>query len=259
MKYITMTMIIFLFVLSSCQINSMETVSKRNGTGNSQDWSYTGSTGPNNWGSLNERYTMCSKGKEQSPINIESATQKSLPLGINYHSGEFKVEIKDMTIKLIPESTTNTINLQGTNYELKQLHFHTPSEHLLNGHQSDMEIHFVHEDRNHSIAVIGIFVDKGTQNKAFQNVVNLLKEDKDLKENSSISVNIQSLIPINSKKITYNGSFTIPPCTEGLKWIVFEKPIQLSNQQIEFYRKKYFYPSNRPVQPLNNRILYESW
>ncbi len=258
MKYIAMTMLIFLLFLSSCSFDSIETVSKRSEVENSQDWSYTGSTGPNNWGSLKEEYAMCSKGKEQSPINIESTTQKPLPLGINYHSGQFKVEIKKTIIKLIPENNTNTINVQGTNYELKQLHFHTPSEHLINGRQSDMEIHFVHEDRNHSVAVIGIFVDKGTQNKVFQNIVNTLKEDESLKEKRSISVNIQSFIPINSKKATYNGSLTTPPCTEGLKWIVFEKPIHFSNQQIAFYRK-YFYPSNRPVQPLNNRILFESW
>lgn len=258
MKSISMTMVIFLLFLSSCSIDSIETISKRNETGNNQDWSYTGPTGPNNWGSLKEEYAICSKGKEQSPINIQSTTQKPLPLGINYHAGQFKVEINKKTITLIPESNTNTINLQGSNYELKQLHFHIPSEHLINGHQSDMEIHFVHEDRNHSVAVIGIFVDRGTQNKEFQKIGNILKEDKKVKVNTLISVNIQSFIPINSKKIAYNGSFTVPPCTEGLKWIVFEKPIQFSNQQIAIYRK-YYYPSNRPVQPLNNRILYESW
>ncbi|MET3193946.1 carbonic anhydrase family protein [Bacillus sp. OAE603] len=258
MKYIAATMLIFLFILSSCSIHSMETISKRTEIGNNQEWTYTGSTGPNNWGNLKEEYAMCSKGKEQSPINIVSKTQKSLPLGINYHTGKFKIEIKKTTIKLTPEDNSNTINIQGTNYELKQLHFHTPSEHLINGHQSDMEIHFVHEDRSHSFAVMGIFVDKGTQNKVFQKIVNTLKADKSLKENRTITLNIQSFIPVNSKKISYNGSLTTPPCTEGLKWIVFEKPIQFSNQQISFYRK-YFYPTNRPVQPLNNRTLFESW
>lgn len=258
MKYITTTMVIFLLCLSSCSIDSIKTVTKRNEIGNSQDWSYTGPTGPSNWGSLKEEYAMCSKGNEQSPINIQSTVQRPLPLGINYHAGQYKVEIEKKTITLIPESNTNSINLQGTTYKLKQLHFHTPSEHLINGQQFDLEIHLVHEDHNHSVAVIGIFVEIGSQSKEFQKIGNILKEEKNVKVNRFISVNIQSFIPINSKYITYNGSFTVPPCTEGVKWIVYKKPIQFSYQQIKYYQK-YYYPSNRPVQPLNNRILYESW
>lgn len=258
MKYLFMLTLSCILCLSSCSIETKETVIKRSEVSNSQDWSYTGSTGPNNWGNLKKDYEICSKGKEQSPINIDTTNQKPLPLGINYHSGKFQIEIEKTSVKLFPESHNNSINMYGKNYELKQLHFHIPAEHLVNGKRSDMEIHFVHEDRQQSVAVFGIFVDSGEENKEFQKIVNTIKENKNKKLNKSITLSIQSFIPFNSKKISYEGSFTTPPCTEGVKWIVFEKPIQFSNNQITFYQK-YFYPNNRPVQPLNNRILYESW
>jgi carbonic anhydrase len=36
----------------------------------------------------------------------------------------------------------------------------------------------------------------------------------------------------------YNGSFTIPPCTEGLIWTVFRKTIQISEDQVTIIDKR---------------------
>ena len=44
-------------------------------------------------------------------------------------------------------------------YEFLQFHFHTPSEHSVNGHHYDSEIHFVHNISNTEYLVIGIFLD----------------------------------------------------------------------------------------------------
>ncbi|KAK2655805.1 hypothetical protein Ddye_008857, partial [Dipteronia dyeriana] len=36
----------------------------------SVDFSYSGATGPSNWGILKSEYALCSSGKNQSPVNI---------------------------------------------------------------------------------------------------------------------------------------------------------------------------------------------
>ena len=42
-------------------------------------WSYEGATGPAKWGDLDAANKVCSIGSQQSPIDIEHATQARLP------------------------------------------------------------------------------------------------------------------------------------------------------------------------------------
>lgn len=261
MYYFFLFGILFSFILSSCSPNHVaQVVHLTNSTASeasTEDWSYSGKTGPTYWSSINKEYALCASGKEQSPVNIDRVQKKSLPLGINYHNGLFKIEKEQYTVTLIPLNNTNSINLNGTNYPLQAFHFHTPSEHTINGVHSDLEIHFIHEDMKKSVVSISVLVNSGRLNKEFQKIMNpnLMDEDN---EEKIVKINLQSFIPYTSKKVSYNGSFTTPPCTEGIKWIVFNKPIQFSDEQIHFYQN-YFNPNSRPVQPLNGRVLFESW
>ena len=52
------------------------------------------------------------------------------------------------------------------------------------------------------------------------------------------------------------GSFTTPPCTEGVKWFILSTPVELSSEQIDAFRAIYD-GNNRPVQPLNDREFLE--
>ena len=45
---------------------------------------------------------------------------------------------------LIPTGVKNTLQIGSDLYELVQYHFHTPSEHAVNGLLADVEAHFVH-------------------------------------------------------------------------------------------------------------------
>jgi carbonic anhydrase len=55
----------------------------------------------------------------------------------------------------------------------------------------------------------------------------------------------------------YIGSLTTPPCSEGVRWIVMNEPIELSQAQIEKF--KTVFPHNaRPVQGLEDRFLLDS-
>ena len=49
-----------------------------------------------------------------------------------------------------------SIKINGTEYFLQQAHWHSPSEHTINGNNFDLELHAVHESLAGQIIVVGI-------------------------------------------------------------------------------------------------------
>ncbi len=55
-------------------------------------WSYEGPKGPEHWGDLDPGYSPCKEGKEQSPIDIQSAEKADLPaLLFEYKNGPLNI------------------------------------------------------------------------------------------------------------------------------------------------------------------------
>jgi hypothetical protein len=52
-----------------------------------------------------------------------------------------------------------TMTVDGTQYTMRQFHFHLPSEHLDAGTQRAMEMHMVFESSDSQLAVIGTYID----------------------------------------------------------------------------------------------------
>lgn len=59
------------------------------------------------------------------------------------------------------EGDAGSVSINGTAYYLRQLHWHSPTEHSLNGRRYDMEMHMVHESAQNKAAVIGVFYQVG--------------------------------------------------------------------------------------------------
>lgn len=63
------------------------------------------------------------------------------------------------------EGDAGSIEINGTNYVLQQAHWHSLSEHTLNGRSYDLEVHLVHQSSNpdakYPIAVVGVFYKIG--------------------------------------------------------------------------------------------------
>ncbi|MBI5560006.1 MAG: carbonic anhydrase family protein [Deltaproteobacteria bacterium] len=215
-------------------------------------WGYEGEAGPNRWGELSPEFAVCSEGRTQSPIDITTGTEKDLK------DLEFKYN-KNSSLDIVNNGHTVMVNYEGGSalvvdgdeYGLVQFHFHSPSEHTVNGNYYDMEMHLVHKNKEGKLAVVGVFMKKGGQNTALDGIwANLPKEEG--KKTAGVPFNAADLLPQNKAYFRYPGSLTTPPCSEGVTWLVLKNTVEVSAEQIEAFRK-IMDNNNRPVQPLNER------
>ncbi len=229
-------------------------------------WGYTGDEGPANWGNLDPVYNMCAHGTHQSPIDIEkSDVVAGTDFTLNYGShpafhvahNEHMDEIIDNghTIQVsVEEGSETTIN--GKTYALKQFHFHTPSEHTVDGMHFPMEMHLVHQSDDESLAVVSVLFEEGeTPNANFDKIIAHIPNQKgDSKHVTDTELNINTVVPSEQPAYHYSGSLTTPPCSEDVQWLVMKNTISLTPEQIGAFAAK-IAENNRPVQPLNDRVV----
>jgi len=172
-------------------------------------------------------------------------------------------------------------------YNLQQIHMHTPSEHKVNGVHYEMEMHFLHtlDDSTDAsgwswtpkkhLVVAQFFkagVAVGTPNWLRQlssaakqgltaDPANVIPVDfaaisqnvmvGSLPQNGPPSPNFR---PNYENWFKYDGSFTTPPCAEGVQWVVLRNPIFAEKSDLNPILKMEG-ENYRPVQPLHDRKL----
>lgn len=217
-------------------------------------WSYTGDTGPAHWGDIG--YPECSTGKKQSPINLRDATARPLP-DPRFSYGRLTTDLVDNGHSVVASpaagSAPSTVVLDKVTYPFAQFHYHAPSEHQLDGMLFPAEMHFVHETKSGKRAVVGVMLKGGgATNKAWKPFTDAVT--KAAATRSSATVDLAALLPKDRRSFRYTGSLTTPPCSEGVSWTVFRKPVVLSDAQLTELMEAYS-GNNRPVQPLLGRAL----
>ena len=215
-------------------------------------WSYEGAEGPGDWGNLSSAYQTCTTGKEQSPIDIPAATPKSpAPISLAYSASDCEVHDNGHTVELHAGSA-QSLTVSGKNYTFKQMHFHDPSEHTIEGTRFDVEFHFVHQSDDGVLAVVGVLAKAGNSNPAWAPFVDAAAGSTSAR--SIGTVNLASLLPASLEHFAYEGSLTTPPCTEHVLWLVLDQPIELGAEQISKLQSVHS-ANNRPTQELNNRTV----
>ena len=219
-------------------------------------WTYEGPEGPEFWDDLCVGYMACS-GHSQSPVDINNAVSASNLGAIvqNYHESGTHILNNGHTIQFNYDAGSE-ITVSGSVYKLLQFHFHTPSEHTLNGQHYPMEVHLVHKNEaTGNLAVIGVFFEEGTENALLKKYLDDLPEHHDEQYDDTADMfSAAGLLPSGTGYFTYPGSLTTPPCSEIVTWLVMQDHITASNDQIHAI-EDLEHENNRPVQGLNGRTV----
>ncbi len=220
-------------------------------------WDYQGKRGTLTWGKLDPAYKACSDGHEQSPIDIRGAhLNKALPpIQFHYLAGAVTLENNGHTIE-VKVNPGSYIVVGGVRYELVQFHFHHPGEEAVKGKLSDMDVHLVHKSADGKLAVIAVRLneDMGMPNATLATLWQHLPATVGAHEKITEMVNPGGLLPADRGYWTYTGSLTTPPCTEGVRWFVFEQELGISRDQLRTFGALYKMNS-RPLQDTHGRRI----
>lgn len=189
-------------------------------------------------------------GFEQSPINIVSAANETGKHQITlYFKDEVnKVENLGHTVQL-DFSEGSTIVQDDTTFGFKQCHFHTPSEHLVDGMTFPMEMHIVNimpnEDKNATpqYLVIGVLFKEGKESPFINDFLAAIpKGEHEATTVKAGTVKLSDLFGAIPKQIkgnyyNYRGSLTTPPYTESVRWYIAKHIFEASAEQIEAINK----------------------
>jgi carbonic anhydrase len=214
-------------------------------------WGYTHGITPPHWGEVS---STCATGSHQSPIALSTKKAKAqsptLPLEFAWSksTGELVDTGHSEQVNLLPGSF---ISYGGTRYELQQFHFHSPSEHTIDGKPAPMEAHFVHRSADGKLAVVAILLKEGTVASPFAPVLTALPSSG---EKKTVEVDLPALLPKSTRHLAYGGSLTTPPCSEDVQWIVMLGEDAVSKPEIAGFRAKYPLDA-RPIQPLKGRTV----
>ncbi|KAK8506632.1 hypothetical protein V6N12_073585 [Hibiscus sabdariffa] len=180
--------------------------------------------GPKHWGDLKKEWIACKNGHLQSPVDISNGTMK-----VSKTIGELEMMYKpsqsiiknrghDLSVQW-PNNDAGSIKINGTNYFFQQIHWHSPSEHTINGKRYALELHMVHQCNvskvKNNIAVIALLYEFGSPDSFLSKLMSNITTMNNQNRERSMGVIDPSLIKIGGNKYyRYIGSLTAPPCTE---------------------------------------------
>jgi len=144
----------------------------------------------------------------------------------------------------------------GVRYELVEFHFHHPGEQTVKGKLSDMDVQLLHRSADGKLAVLEVRLmeDAGNPNAVLSALWPRLPRSGGASERVTEMVSPGGLLPADRGYWTYTGSLTAPPCTEGVRWYVFEQELSLSRDQLRAFAA--LFPMNtRGVQEAHGRRI----
>jgi carbonic anhydrase len=220
-------------------------------------WSYRGATGPDHWGDLSPEYVLAKTGKHQSPVDIATSRvvrKDASPLVLSYRPTSLEIMNNGHTVE-DDYHGGGVLAIGGHEYTLAQFHFHSPSEHVIDGKHAPMEMHLVHKDAQGRLAVVGVLIQEGASHPELALLWEHLPDSPGRAEAvAGAEVNASKLLPGSLACYRYTGSLTTPPCSEDVAWFVLQEPIQASADQIAAFRRV-IDGNNRSTQPLNDRVI----
>ncbi|KAL5287412.1 hypothetical protein ACFFRR_008366 [Megaselia abdita] len=243
-------------------------------------WSYEDT---NSW---KTQFPLCN-GSLQSPIalNSKTAVQQFFPkvLFKNY----FKLipgklvsltntnKTASLSLKKVPLKQRPMVVAKGGLFILDEIHFHWPSEHVIDNAKASLEVHLAHrnfkynsvyeaaEKPNGVIVVAHLYsISYKLESSLLSPITKDLLNINDPGCVTSLSKDIQfgNIFPLKKQFFRYSGSLTTPKCNEHVNWIVYSNFEYVSTEDMQRFHQLELnnHRNDREIQELNGRkvILY---
>jgi carbonic anhydrase len=219
-------------------------------------FSYEGPTRAARWGSLSPDYRACSAGNSQTPINVISGNVEPSASSAQLHyQGVAATALNNGHTLMINAKSGASIVVDGASYDLKQFHYHTPSEHTYDGRPFMVEWHFVHQDSAGNTAAVAVMANVGAAHPGYAAILAAAPTGEGKTKSLPAPVDPAGLLPADRSAVGYDGSLTTPPCTEALHWTLFVQPVEMSLDQVQMLQN-YLGPNARTLQAINGRTLH---
>lgn len=162
------------------------------------------------------------------------------------------------------------ISNQEANIKCKYIHsllieFITIVLSFRNGIKYSGEAHFVYSNpQTDQLAVLALFIQSNQNGSAtnheWNKYITTAAKIGISSDSLMVGLNLASLMGNNLNEFwRFQGSLTTPPCTEGVVWTVFRKPLILNDSYVDLLRQNTLPKNDRNTQPLYNRIVYRSF
>lgn len=230
---------------------------------------------------------------QQSPIDIKKSyfTPELAPLLFQYPkaiSGRLDTSNPHHPNFIVNQACGAVLQFESMTCPLAKIHFHTPSEHKLNGRSFQFEVHLVHkipafpDDFSSAYVVVGVLFNPHSVKRgkklpvALESVVEIAKfRDRfglvdsniakglfalDFNENKGGDPCVESdkILPPDTKRefhYRYEGALTTPTFSEFVSWVVLRDPVELMKLKVEEETEQ----DARDCQPINRRFVLRNF
>uniref|UniRef100_A0A7S3N6G2 Carbonic anhydrase n=1 Tax=Euplotes harpa TaxID=151035 RepID=A0A7S3N6G2_9SPIT len=214
----------------------------------------------------------CLVGHRQSPINI--VTGEASPMTDFVANGTLEdlddallVYKHNLLLVYYDKGSFTFVDDEGeSHWKSLQFHFHSLSEHQIDGKSYDAELHIVFQnvENPNQLLVTGVFLEGDATAPESEFITNL--NLKDITEGEfRCNVKLDGLYELFKGFTVYNykGSLTTYPFSENVEWLVISEPLRLPTEQINLFldiwpnnpKFNHGQGNNRELQPLNSRTI----
>ncbi len=230
----------------------------QNAAARADDFAYSGDLGPGFWDKISAACATTPVSR-QSPIDIDR-TIEDPGLGrlrVIIPATTYKLTNPGYTVQATPEDE-GVLVFHKTVYKLLQFHFHTLSEHTVEGRRGEMELHVVfrNEHDHDDLAVIGVLFKIGSPNPFLEKIIAAgIPQLTGAVGGEVKGLRLHEAFTDLSSYYTYSGSLTTPRCGEGVRWIVLKQWAEMSPEEFEAFRHV-LGNDFRPLQQRNGREIH---
>lgn len=182
-------------------------------------------------------------GHLQSPIDIRTTDLSHARHEVSLEDQVSHAEVRNLghTVQLDVDPGA-ALRFDGEQYELLQFHFHTPSEHLVDGMTYPLEMHLVHrrvgddpKAERPDLLVVGLLFKEGSSHPFLERFLDMVPDGKDHATRADCDgLDFRDLFGERTDGFFhYRGSLTTPPFTECVTWLVVVEPQMATPEQID--------------------------